>query len=360
LRALSRRAMAAGAALALVGLLAAGASARISAPASKTAKIQVCALLPDTKTSVRYTLFDAPYLARAFKAAHVSYSILNAHGSQTTQKSQGDQCLANGAKVILVDGLNSGVAAAIETAAANKKVKTIDYDRLTLKGKASYYVSFNNVQVGKLQGKGVVAGLKANGKFSKHPVVAELNGAPTDNNAKLFKQGYDSILKPLYNSGKFKKGPDQSVPDWDNQKARTIFDQMLVRTGNKINAVAAANDGLAGAVISALKARKLKKIPLSGQDATPQGVQNILAGWQTMTVYKSVRAEAKAAADAAIAIIKHKKVRTNATINNGTRNVPSIFLKPISITKKNYKLLFKEGFLKRSQVCIVSVKKLCK
>jgi D-xylose transport system substrate-binding protein len=239
-------------------------------------------------------------------------------------------------------------------------VKTIDYDRLTLNGKASYYVSFNNVNVGKLQGQGVVAGLKANHKYSKHPVVAELNGAPTDNNAKLFKQGYDSILKPLYSKGTFKKGPDQSVPDWDNQKARTIFDQMLVKTSNKIDAVAAANDGLAGAVISSLKAHKLKKIPLSGQDATPQGVQNILAGWQTMTVYKSVRAEAKAAANAAIAIIKHKKVKTNASLNNGSRNVPSIFLTPVSITKKNYKLLFKEGFLKKSQVCTGSYKKYCK
>jgi D-xylose transport system substrate-binding protein len=305
-------------------------------------------------------LFDAPYLSKAFKAAHVKYQVLNAHGSQSTQKSQGDQCLASGVKVILVDGLNSGVAAAIESAAAAKKVKTIDYDRLTLNGKASYYVSFNNVNVGKLQGQGVVAGLKANHKYSKHPVVAELNGAPTDNNAKLFKQGYDSILKPLYSKGTFKKGPDQSVPDWDNQKARTIFDQMLVKTSNKIDAVAAANDGLAGAVISSLKAHKLKKIPLSGQDATPQGVQNILAGWQTMTVYKSVRAEAKAAANAAIAIIKHKKVKTNASLNNGSRNVPSIFLTPVSITKKNYKLLFKEGFLKKSQVCTGSYKKYCK
>jgi D-xylose transport system substrate-binding protein len=357
---LARKAIPVALALALVGVVAAAASARVNSPARTTAQADVCVLLPDTKSSVRYELFDRPYLAKAFKAANVSYSINNALGDQQKQRSQGDQCLTNGAKVILVDALNSGVGASIETTAAAKKVKTIDYDRLVLKGKASYYVSFNNVDVGKLQGRGVVAGLKSTGKYGSKPVVAELNGAPTDNNAKLFKQGYDSILKPLYSNGTFKKGPDTSVPDWDNQKARTIFDQMLVRTGNKINAVAAANDGLAGAVVASLQAHHLKPVPLSGQDATPQGVQNILAGWQSMTVYKSVKAEAAAAAKVAIAIIKGQKVKTNAKLNNGSRNVPSIFLKPVAITKKNYKLLFTDGFLKKSQVCVGKYKKYCK
>ncbi len=360
MRALPRKAIATALAVVLVGVIAAAASARGSSPTKQSATYQVCVLLPDTKSSVRYELFDRPYLAKAFKAAGVSYIINNAQGDQQRQRSQGDQCLTNGAKVILVDALNSGVGASIENAAAAKNVKTIDYDRLVLNGKASYYVSFNNVAVGKLQGRGVVAGLKAKGTYSKKPVIAELNGAPTDNNAKLFKQGYDSILKPLYKNGTFKKGPDQSVPDWDNQKARTIFDQMLVSTGNKINGVAAANDGLAGAVVASLKAHKLKPLPLSGQDATPQGVQNILSGWQTMTVYKSVKAEAGAAAKVAIAILKNQPVKTNATINNGSRNVPSIFLKPVTITKKNYTLLFKDGFLKRSQVCIGKYRKYCK
>jgi D-xylose transport system substrate-binding protein len=333
-----------------------------AAPGTSAAagKMQVCVLLPDTTSSVRYELFDRPYLAKAFKAAGISNSILNAQGDQNTQKSQADQCLTNGAKVILVDALNSGVGAAIEADAASKGAKTIDYDRLVLDGRSSYYVSFNNVSVGKLQGQGVVAGLKANGKYSKKPVVAELNGAPTDNNAKLFKQGYDSILNPLYKNGTFKKGPDQSVPDWNNQQALTIFEQMLARTTNKIDAVAAANDGLAGAVVSALKNHGLKPIPLSGQDATPQGVQNILSGWQTMTVYKAVKTEAAAAAKVAIAMLKGKKVTTNGATSNGDRKVPSVLLKPVSITKKNYTLLFKDGFLKKSQVCVGQYKKFCK
>ncbi|TMK78149.1 MAG: sugar ABC transporter substrate-binding protein [Actinobacteria bacterium] len=360
MRGLPRRTVAIALAIALVGVIAAAASARGNSPAKKSATIQVCVLLPDTTSSVRYELFDRPYLAKAFRAAHITYSINNALGDQNKQRSQADQCLTNGAKVILVDALNSGVGASIETTADARHVKTVDYDRLVLNGKAAYYVSFNNVNVGKLQGKGVVAGLRAKGTYSKKPVVAELNGAPTDNNAKLFKQGYDSILKPLYNKGTFKKGPDQSVPDWNNQKARTIFDQMLVRTNNKINAVAAANDGLAGAVVSSLQAHHLKPVPLSGQDATPQGVQNILAGWQTMTVYKSVKLEAATAAKVAIAIIKNQPVKTNSSINNGTRKVPSIFLKPVTITKLNYKLLFKDGFLRRNQVCIGKYRKYCK
>ena len=159
--------------------------------------------------------------------------------------------------------------------------------------KASYYVSFDNVRVGKLQGQGLVAALKANGKYSQHPVIAELNGALTDNNAHLFKQGYDSILNPLYKAGIFKKADagDQWT-NWNYVKAATIFTQMLTRNSNTIDGVLAANDGIAGAVISDLKNASLNPIPLTGQDATPTGAQYILAGWQSGTVYKSVKREA--------------------------------------------------------------------
>ena len=153
--------------------------------------------------------------------------------------------------------------------------------------------------------------------YGKKPVVAELNGGQTDNNSYLFKGGYDSILNPLYKNGTFKKGPDQFTPDWDNQKAGTIFEQMLVKTSNKIDAVAAANDGLANAVVVALKAQGLKPIPLSGQDATAQGVQNIISGWQTMTVWKDTRVLATKSALAAIALAKGKTPISNTTVKNG-------------------------------------------
>jgi D-xylose transport system substrate-binding protein len=347
--------------LAAGALLTAAASAHGNGQARKSASIQVCVLLPDTTSSTRYELFDRPFLSKAFKAAGVSASILNALGDTQKQRSQGDQCLTNGAKVILVDALDSGTGASIETAAAAKGAKTIDYDRLVLNGKASFYVSFDNVQVGKTMGKGLVAALKATGKFSKHPVLVELNGGITDNNATLFKQGYDSILNPLYKKGTFIKGKSgDQWTDWNAQKGLTIFEQMLAKNNNKIDGAIAANDNLAGAVVTALKARKLKPIPLTGQDATPQGVQFILAGWQSGTVYKAVRAEANAAAKVAISILKGKKVVTNGKVNNKVRDVPSVLLKPVWITKKNYKLLFKDGFLKRSQVCVGIYKKFCK
>ena len=330
------------------------AAARVT---SSKASIQACALLPDTTSSTRYTLFDAPYLKAAFKAAHVSAQVVNAQASPTRQKSQAQGCLAKGAKVILLDQLTPASGKAITNLAVSHGAKVIDYDRLVVGSKAAYYVSFNNPTVGKLQGKGLVKALKANGKYSQHPVIAELNGDIKDNNAKLFKQGYDSILNPLFKDGTFKKATagDQWT-QWSATIGRQIFDQMLARNGNKIDGVLAANDGLAGAVVASLQAHSLKAIPLTGQDATPTGVQYILAGWQSGTVYKSVRAEANAAAAAAIAIIKHKKV---TGVNSKVSGTKSILLTPVWITKKNYKLLFKEKFLKKSQVCVGQYAQYC-
>src|SRR5437868_3363091 len=336
-------------------IAAATASAR---PTRTHASIKACALLPDTKSSTRYTLFDAPYLTAAFRKAGVPATIVNAHNDPQKQKSQAQQCLAQGAKVILLDQLDPISGASITNLAVAGGAKVIDYDRLVVKSKASYYVSFNNVTVGKLQGKGLVAGLKAKGTYSKHPVIAELNGDIKDNNAILFKQGYDSILNPLYKSGTFKKATaGDQYTEWSATKARTIFDQMLARNANKINGVLAANDGLAGAVVASLKAHGLKSIPLTGQDATPTGVQFILAGWQSGTVYKSVRKEANAAAAAAVAIVKGKKV---PGVNGKVSGTKSILLTPIWVTKANYKLLFTEGFLKKSQVCNGVYAKYCK
>jgi D-xylose transport system substrate-binding protein len=334
--------------------MAAGAAARSTGPAQS---IQVCALLPDTKSSTRYTLFDAPYLKAAFRKAGVSASVLNALASPQKQRSQAEQCLAQGAKVILLDQLTPASGIAITNLAVSRGAKVIDYDRLVVGSKASYYVSFDNVKVGRLMGQGLVAALKANGNYSKDPVVSRLNGDIKDNNAKLFKQGYDGVLNPLFKNGTFKKatGGDQWT-DWDPIKGRRIFDQMLVRNGNRINASIAANDGLAGAAIASLKAHGLDPIPLTGQDATPTGVQFILAGWQSGTVYKSVRAEANAAAAAAVALVKGRKV---PGVNGRVSGTPSILLTPVWVTKRNYKLLFREGFLKRSQVCVGEYKKYC-
>ena len=353
-----RWATAALAVIVAAGLLVAAASARVSSPTKQAASIKACALLPDTTSSTRYTLFDAPYLKAAFKKANVAATVVNAHNDPQKQKSQAQQCLAQGAKVILLDQLDPASGASITNLAVAGGAKVIDYDRLVVKSKASYYVSFNNVTVGKLQGKGLVAGLKAKGTYSKHPVIAQLNGDIKDNNAILFKQGYDSILNPLFKSGTFKKATaGDQYTEWSATKARTIFDQMLARNGNKINGVLAANDGLAGAVVASLKAHGLKPVPLTGQDATPTGVQFILSGWQSGTVYKSVRLEANAAAAAAIAIINGKPV---PGVNGKVSGTKSILLKPVWITKSNYTKLFTDGFLKKGQVCNGIYAKYCK
>jgi D-xylose transport system substrate-binding protein len=319
---------------------------------------KVGVLLPDTKSSVRWESFDRPLLEAAFKAAGVPVTIDNAQGDKSTQQQQAEQQITNGAKVLLLVNLDSGSGAAIEANAQSRGVKVIDYDRLTLKGSAAYYVSFDNVKVGQLQGQGLVDCLGDSGT----PNIAELNGSPTDNNATLFKQGYDSVLKPLYDSGKAKKVADQSVPDWDNQQALTIFEQMLQKTNNKIDGVLAANDGLGNSVISALKARKLKQIPVTGQDATPQGIQNILAGDQCMTVYKAVKKEADAASKLAIALATGKEPEAglvNGKTNDSARDVPSVLLTPEAITKDNIKVVFDDGFLKKEDVCTGKFASLC-
>jgi len=323
---------------------------------NKAQKVGV--LLPDTKSSVRWESFDRPLLQAAFKSAGVPVTIDNAQGDKSTQQQQAEQLITNGAKVLLLVNLDSGSGAAIEANAASRGVKVIDYDRLTLKGQAAYYVSFDNVKVGELQGQGLV---KCLGSAAK-PAIAELNGSPTDNNATLFKQGYDSVLKPLYSGGKATKVADQSVPDWDNQKALTIFEQMLQKANNKIDGVLAANDGLGNSAISAIKARKLKQLPVTGQDATPQGIQNILSGDQCMTVYKAVKKEADAASKLAIALATGKQPEAglvNGKTNDTARDVPSVLLTPEAITKDNIKVVFDDGFLKPSEVCVGKYASLC-
>nr|MBA2742540.1 substrate-binding domain-containing protein [Actinomycetota bacterium] len=208
--------------------------------------------------------------------------------------------------------------------------------------------------------QGIIAGLKAAGKYGKKPVVAELWGGPTDTNAFWFKSGNDDILNPVFRKGTVKKGPAKFVPEWDAKNAQTIFEQMLVQTSNNIQGVVGANDNIAGAVVATLKAKGLKPIALSGQDATVQGVQNIISGWQTNTVYKYVPDEANAAAAAAVALFKGRKPPSNSTRPNGKKKQPTFVIPVISITKANYTRLFKDRFLKRSEVCSGQFKKFCK
>jgi D-xylose transport system substrate-binding protein len=345
------------AAIAVAGLAVFAVSTATASTKHKTASVQVCVLLPDTKSSVRWVQFDAPDIAKALTAAHVTYSINNALNDPLKQKSQAQACLAAGASVVIETALDNGSAASIEKLFTSKGGKAIDYDRLVSGGSASVYVTFDGKKVGEAQAKGVLAGMKANG--TSGGTVAELWGGQTDQNAFWFKSGNDAVFNPLFSSGKLKKGPQQFVPDWDANNAATIFSQMLVKTNNNIQAVMAANDNIAGAVVADLKAKGLKPIPLSGQDATAQGLQYILAGWQSGTVYKYVPTEANATAAAAVALLKGKTPKANTFRLNGKKKEATITLPVTWITKKNYTQLFTQGFLKKSQVCVGDYKQYC-
>jgi D-xylose transport system substrate-binding protein len=320
---------------------------------------KVAVLLPDSKSSVRWETYDRPLLQKAFEDAGVDVTISNAEGDKSAQQQQAEQAITDGAKVILLVNLDSGSGAAIEENAKSQGVKVIDYDRLTLDTDANdYYVSFDNEKVGKLQGSGLVdcVGDKQGAE------IAVLNGSPTDNNATLFKNGYDSIINPKFDSGDWKEIDDQSVPDWDNQKALTIFEQMLQANNNKVDGVLAANDGLAGAAISILEGNgQAGKVPVTGQDATVEGLQNVLAGTQCMTVYKSATQEAGALADAAIALVNGEEAETTGVTEDseGGREVPSILLEPQSITKDNVGDVIEDGGQKAEDVCTGDFADLC-
>jgi len=332
----------------------------VASTKKKSASVQVCVLLPDTQSSVRWQQFDKPLLTQAFNKAGVSALITNALGSATTQQSQAQTCLNDGATVVIETSLDNGSASSIEKLFTNKGGKAIDYDRQVIGGTASVYDTFDGKKVGQAQAKGVVAAMKAKHTYKKSSKVAELWGSETDQNAFWFKSGNDAVLNPLFKKHKLTKGPTRFVAGWDANTAATIYKSMLSQTNNKIKGVIAANDNIAGAVVADEKAAHLKPVPLSGQDATAQGVQYIISGWQTGTVYKQVSLEATAAANAAIALLHGKKPKTNGFRKNGSKNEPTLTIPVTWITKKNYTTLFKQKWLKKSDVCVGQYKKFCK
>ncbi|WP_069167026.1 sugar ABC transporter substrate-binding protein [Nocardia altamirensis] len=321
------------------------------------AKIGV--ILPDSKTSARWETADRKYLQEAFDGAGVKADIQNAQGDKNAFQTIADQMMTNGASVLLMTNLDSGTGKAVIQKAKSQGVTVIDYDRLTLGGGAQFYVSFDNVKVGSLLGEGVAKCLTD--KNAANPVVAYLNGGPTDNNATLLKTGYDGVLKPKFDAGQYTKGPDQAVPEWDNTQAGTIFEQMLTSQPN-IGGVVAANDGLANAAIAVLKKQKLNgQVPVSGQDATVQGLQNVLKGDQCLTVYKAIKKEAQAAAELAIALTKGQQGQANGTVRDpeGKTDVPSVLLEPKPIYAANVKDVVADGYVTKAELCTGEIAALC-
>ena len=322
-------------------------------------------LLPDSASSARWETDDRRFFEEAFEAAGVEYNIVNAEGDARTQQTQAEQAITAGAKVILLVNLDSGSAAAIIANARDADVKVVDYDRLTIEGPgADVYVSFDNVQVGATMGQVLEPLISAQ---EGTPQVVLLNGAPTDNNATLFREGYFSYAEPHFADGSWELVADQAVPNWDNQEALVIFEQIFTAAEGNITGVFAANDGLASSVISAFMSAGVDPgdagIPISGQDATVGGIQHVLAGDQAMSVYKPIKAEAEAAAAAGIALLKGEDLAAltgGTTLNNGTNDIPFIALTPIGVTKDNVgETVIADGFRTWEELCVGDFEQYC-
>ena len=312
-------------------------------------------LLPDTKSSVRWVQFDAPDFAKALKAAGVTYMITNALNDPQKQKSQAQACLAAGAKVVIETSLDNGSAAAIEKLFTSSGGKAIDYDRQVVGGTASVYVTFDGKAVGEAQANGIIAAMKAKGKYGRSPSSPSSGAARPTRTRSGSRAATTRSSTRSSRASKLTKGPQQFVPDWlaTNAGADLLADAHQDEQQDRRRDRRERQHRRRGH--RDLKAKHLKPIPLSGQDATPQGVQYILAGWQTGTVYKYVPHEAKAAAAAAVALLQRQEAEVEHDAAERQQEGADVTIPVVWITKANYKRLFTDGFLKRSQVCIGTV-----
>jgi D-xylose transport system substrate-binding protein len=324
-------------------------------------------ILPDTVTSARYTEFDAPYLSKALQAAGLpssKFSVQNAQGSDSTEFTDAQEDITKGATVLIMDPLTSGTGAKIESYAKQHGVAVIDYDRISLGGSRAYYVSFNNVQVGKLIGQGLESCVTAWGV--KSPQVLVMKGDPTDNNATLFAQGYDGVLAAKFNGGGW-KSVGSAAGTWDPPTAETEFQQQYTAHKN-LNSVLVPNDENAAPIIHYLQSLnvKPKSFPVTGQDATLVGLQNILSGYQCGTAYKPIYLEAQAAA--ALAMYLRAGEKPPSSLANGTTTdtqaktaVPSVLLTPEWVTPATMnKTVIADQFVPAKELCAGSYASDCK
>jgi D-xylose transport system substrate-binding protein len=270
--------------------------------------------------------------------------VQSADASEQRQIAQIENLISRGVDVLVIVPYNATVLNNAIREAKKAKIKVVSYDRLILNADVDAYVSFDNKAVGELQAQSLVA-LKPKGNYYL------LGGAPTDNNAKILREGQMNVLKPLVDKGDIKIVGKQWVKDWSASEAMAIVENALTASGNKIDAVVASNDGTAGGAIQALAAQKLAgKVVVSGQDADLAAVRRVIAGTQTMTVYKPLRALASNAANVAVQLVRNQKPAFNAQLNNGFKNVDSLLLKPVPLNKSNVDLLVKDGFYSQAQL----------
>ena len=345
-----------GVAVMLLGGLAACGSNSSGSSTTAAQNTKVGVLLPDTASSPRWVSADPNEINKQCIAYKLTCYVDNANGSATTQQSQAQALINAGVGVLLITNLDPGSGKAIEALAQQHNVVTIDYDRLTAGGSASYYVSYDNVKVGADQGTALTQAAQVKGKSSVNYV--EIDGAPTDNNATLFAQGYNSVLSQQPG---WHKLADQTG-NWDPATAQTVFTTMLGQHPD-INAVMVANDTMAQSVINVLKAQGLAgKVAVSGQDATAGGLDNIMQGTQDFTIYKPVAGEADVAIKLASQILAGQKPTAPATTKDPTsgREVPSYLAAPTVITKANVALPVTDGYVTQASVCTTAaLTKLC-
>jgi D-xylose transport system substrate-binding protein len=330
---------------------------------STAASGKIALLLPETKTA-RYEASDRPDITARLRALGYDTSQLiynNANQDAATQQNQADAAITNGAKVMILDPVDSKAAGAIANKAQAAGIPVIAYDRL-IKGSAGVtaYVSFDNVKVGELQAQSLMSALTTAGKT--HPHIVMINGSPTDANAASFKKGAHNVFDPLVSGGKLTIDKEYDTPDWSPDQAQNEMQQALTALGGKVDGVYCANDGTAGGAIAAIKAANLSPIPpVTGQDAEVAGVQRVLAGDQYMTIYKAVQPEADLAAQAALDLLGGKQLTGFDTkTNNGSIDVPSHLLNPVAVTKSNVKdTVIADHFHTVAEICTAQYARAC-
>jgi D-xylose transport system substrate-binding protein len=325
------------------------------------AKPKVGVILPETASSASWANADAPAIQAECAKKNLDCTIQNANGDTAAEKTIADSMIKTvHVQVLLLASIDPTTGAAVTSEAHANGVKVIDYDRLVPGSKADYYVSFDNVAVGKAQGTALVAAVQSMG--IKNPDVAILDGAPTDNNATLFNQGYMSVLNPLITAGTWKKSGEHAIDNWDNPTAGTTFTSMY-NADHNINVVMVANDGMANAVIQDLKNLGINgKVAVSGQDATAQGLQHILDGDQSFSIYKPSSQEAIPAVDLAAELAAGSTPSEQfQTVTDPSDHsaIKSLLATPIPITKANIDLPIKEKYTNFSDVCTAAYAAKC-
>jgi D-xylose transport system substrate-binding protein len=287
---------------------------------------------------------DRDYFTAAAEKLGAKVFVQSADASEQRQIAQIENLISRGVDVLVIVPFNATVLNNAIREAKKSNIKVVSYDRLVLNADIDAYISFDNKQVGEMQAQALV-GLKPSGNYYL------LGGAPTDNNAKMLREGQMQVLQPLVDKGAIKIIGKQWVKDWSASVAMAIVENALTANGNKIDAIVASNDGTAGGAIQALNAQKLSgKVPVSGQDADLAAVRRVMAGSQAMTVYKPLKLLATEAAKMSVQLVRNEKPAYNAQYNNGFKQVNTLLLKPISMTRANLDLLVTDGFYTQAQL----------